>query len=109
MGLSPGVPPPQANAEATGDQASGDHQVVAPLDFNYQYVDANMDALYNLTGLGEASFDTDLGAAISSATEATVERLNLREVLGCPDQSYTMDSAPGEADSLYDLFMNYVV
>ncbi|GMH82114.1 hypothetical protein TrVE_jg12982 [Triparma verrucosa] len=81
----------------------------SPTWFDFQYVDANLDELYNFTGTDASTFDTDLGLEISSAIEATVEELGLRTILGCPQQDYSYAAGLGTEDSLYDLYMQKVI
>jgi len=80
-----------------------------PTWFDFQYIDANLEELYNFTGTTEDTFDTDLGLSISSAIEATVDELGLRAILGCPPQDYSQSASLGTSNSLYDLYMQQII
>ena len=80
-----------------------------PTFFDYQMVDANVDVLMAFTGTDEETFGTEEGAGITAAIEKVVDELNLREILGCPQQNYSFGAGLGREDSLYDLYMQTVI
>jgi len=80
-----------------------------PVAFEYEFVDANMEALYNFTGVPAASFQTPLGESITEAISDTVEKLGLKEVLGCPTEEYTYSSSLGAPHSLYTLYLDTIL
>jgi len=77
--------------------------------FDFSYVDANMEVLYDFTNTTADTFDTDSGLGIRTAIDGAVAELGLREVLGCPTQNYSYTAALGAQDSLYDLYMDVIV
>jgi 2',3'-cyclic-nucleotide 2'-phosphodiesterase (5'-nucleotidase family) len=85
------------------------NDTAADIYFNFQYVDANLDALYNFTGTSEDTFDTDEGLSIAQAIDATSEALGLKEVLGCFDTEYAYSSGLNTPNSLYSLYLNTIL
>ena len=89
------------SATASNEEAGSGSESGSGIWFNYEYVDANMESLYNFTGKDEASFPTEQGDQITAAIQDTVTKLNLTDLLGCPPQSYSYSASLDADDSLY--------
>lgn len=77
--------------------------------FNHKYIDANRDVLMAFTGTNSSSFDTEMGLSITEAIESTVNRLGLREVLGCAPKNYSYAVSLDHPNSMYALYMDKVL
>eukprot|EP01065_Artemidia_motanka_P037159 TRINITY_DN4545_c0_g1_i1.p1 TRINITY_DN4545_c0_g1~~TRINITY_DN4545_c0_g1_i1.p1 ORF type:complete len:413 (+),score=126.61 TRINITY_DN4545_c0_g1_i1:53-1240(+) len=79
--------------------------------FEYQYVDWNLEALYDVTGLRADTWDTQAGKILRREVKDAQEKLGLLEVLGCQNRAAVLSRSAGlnDENALWGLYLKHTI
>eukprot|EP00756_Hemistasia_phaeocysticola_P010558 Hpha_TRINITY_DN15029_c5_g17::TRINITY_DN15029_c5_g17_i1::g.125626::m.125626 len=79
--------------------------------FESQYIDWNLERLYQITGRNSHSWDTKAGKQIREAVRSRQRELGLLDVVGCQNEAPLLSRRNGvdEKDSLWGLYLKHTI